>query len=201
MDGGTILGVTLAALLWLPATHALRAPAWSASLIAVVSIGGFSWTGQVLWAAPIAAIVCVYAEKWLFSSVLRVQVFAVTLMVLSLAALPQLAPLTVGFALGVFYDRSLTNSLLLYRAAALTLLVLIVAMHPGFWGQAPEAHSLVQDYLAPAMGMILFAIATQIGSGVLKRAREAGKDRLFIVAEREIAGLMGRLTQRDSQPA
>lgn len=203
MDIGVLLGPSLIALLCMPAAYALRAPAWSAGLLAGVMIGGASSIEGAVFSTPIAVLVCTYAEKWVFNGVLRVQIVAVALLMLSLTGSAQwgIFPLAAGYALGVFYDRSLKNSLLLFRATALTLMVLIVAIHPGFWGQVRGSRAIFLDYLAPAMAMILFAITTQIGSGVLKRAREADRGRLFIVAEREIAGLMDRLTPKDSQPA
>lgn len=201
MDIGVILGPAVVALLCLPVAYALHAPAWSAGLLAALFVVLWNPYESLIFTAPIAVLVCVCAEKWLFAGVLRVQIFAVALMVLSLLSLPSVWPLTVGFALGAFYDRSLKHSLLLYRATALTLMVLVVAMHPAFWAPVEGSRSTLVDYLAPAMAMIWFAIATQIGSGVLKRARAASRDRLFIVAEQEIAGLMGRITARESLPA
>ncbi len=206
MDVGYFLGVTLIALLCLPALYALHAPAWSAGIVAGICL----WQQGPWLAVPVASLICVWVGRCLFERAWRIQAFAVSLMVLVWLsswlytqpyASPHVVALLTGFSLGLFSRLSLRGSEQLYRVAAICLLFFVAAVHPGLWGGTPFARLMTYEYMGGVFSVVLFAVALQMGAGVRRRIAIQEAKRGLQVAREEFSGLMDRLIPKHPLPA
>jgi hypothetical protein len=210
----SVLGVTVSALLFLPLVYALRLPAWIAALAALVAMGGLHMFNPttvfeygverytrinapyLVAASIVAALVCSGVSKFAFRHAIVWQGALVAFLVLLWTTpAPAVYPLMAVFtcaAIGLFRVHSLRASIALYSILACWLMLVVVALHPAFWGRT-EFGVWVQHNLGLVTTPVVAGLALQIAAALNRRMVESHLDRVRGRAHREVSALVDRL--------
>lgn len=215
----TTFGVTTFALLLMPICYAVRLPAWSAGLAALVALGGFNmfqpvtvfevgldpstgWPGYTrvegpyfLFGGIVAALICTVVSSFAFRHAIPWQITAVLLSTLCLVfAAPNypLLALLAGVAIGLFRIHSLRFSIALFSAAGIWLLVGVIAIHPALWADTALGVLVRQNWNLVAAPVIC-VVGLQFGASLHRRMLEARLGRERALATRELSALYDRV--------